>query len=98
MRSTARSRSASLGRLVEMIEARAEIGLGVIRLAESANGEEATDGVRQAELLLELRDDRRVRLLRQQPPAARATGGAPDGGGGRNDGGNLGSAHNKQTR
>jgi hypothetical protein len=47
--------------------------------------------VRQAELFLELRDDRRIRLLRQQPPAARTDGGTP--GGGRDDRGDLGSAH-----
>ena len=44
-------------RLVEMIEARPEIGLGVVRLAEAANGEQTADRVRQAELVLELRDD-----------------------------------------
>lgn len=79
-----------------MIEARPEVRFGVIRLAEPANGKEATDRVRQTELFLELRDDRRIRLLRQQPPAAGTDGGTA--GGGRDDRGNLGSAHDKQTR
>jgi hypothetical protein len=83
-------------RLVEMIEARPEVSLGVIRLAESANGEEATHRVRQAELFLELRDDRRIRLLRQQPPAAGTDRGTAWRR--RGDRGNLGSAHDKQTR
>jgi hypothetical protein len=52
--------------------------------------------VRQAELFLELRDDRRIRLLRQQPPAAGTDGRTARGG--RGDRGNLGSAHDKQTR
>jgi hypothetical protein len=68
----------------------------VIRLAESANGEEATHRVRLAEFFLELRDDRRIRLLRQQPPAAGTDGGTA--GRRRGDRGNLGSAHDKQTR
>ncbi len=43
-----------LGRLVQMVEPRPQIGLRVIRFSESANGEQSADGVREAELVLKL--------------------------------------------
>jgi hypothetical protein len=66
---------------MELIEARAEVRLGLVRDAEAADGEEAAEGVREAEVVLKLRHHCGVGFLRQQPsrPGARAQLGGRDG-------------------
>ncbi len=59
-------------RLVQMVEPRAKECLRVIGLAQSARGEQAANGPRQMQFLLQPLDRRSIRLGRKKPARPRA--------------------------